>query len=90
MELCKILSMHGVQVDNTLDWREHTKMIFSKVSRVIGLLKHERSLLPVESLRTLYTGIVEPHFHYCSSVWGCCGATEINQLQKCITVLHVL
>ena len=33
-------------------------------------------------MRTLYTGIVEPHFRYCSSVWGSCGATEINQLQK--------
>ena len=30
----------------------------------------------------MYTGIVEPHFRYCCSVWGCCGATEINQLQK--------
>ena len=25
---------------------------------------------------------VEPHFSYCCSVWGCCGVTEINQLQK--------
>ena len=30
----------------------------------------------------MYTGIVEPHFRYCCSVWGCCGLTEINQLQK--------
>ena len=72
----------GVQVDNTLDWREHTKKISSKVSRAIGFLEHARSFLPEESLRILYTGIVEPHFHYCSSVWGSFGATEINQLQK--------
>ena len=30
----------------------------------------------------MYTGIVEPHFRYCCSVWGCCGLTEINHLQK--------
>ena len=30
----------------------------------------------------MYTGILEPHFRYCCSVWGCCGVTEINQLQK--------
>ena len=72
----------GVQVDNTLDWREHIQTISSKVSRAIGFLKHARSFLPEETLRTLYTGIVEPHFRYCSSVWGCCGATEINQLHK--------
>ena len=34
------------------------------------------------ALDNLYTGIVEPHFRYCCSVWGCCGSTEINQLQK--------
>ena len=31
---------------------------------------------------SMYTGIVEPHFRYCCSVWGCCGLTEINHLQK--------
>ena len=30
----------------------------------------------------MYTGIVEPHFRYCCSVWGCCGLTEINRLLK--------
>ena len=33
-------------------------------------------------MKTLYTSIVEPHFRYCCSVWGCCGATTINQFQK--------
>ena len=34
------------------------------------------------SLKTLYTGIVEPHFRYCCSAMHCAGSTEINQLQK--------
>ena len=34
------------------------------------------------SLKTLYTGIVGPHFRYYCSVWGCAGSTDINQLQK--------
>ena len=72
----------GLQIDNSLDWKEHVKTVSSKVSRAIGFLKHAKSFLPEETLRTMYTGIVEPHFRYCCSVWGCCGATEINQLQK--------
>ena len=72
----------GLQIDNSLDWKEHVKTVSSKVSRAIGFLKHAKSSLPEETLRTMYTGIVEPHFRYCCSVWGCCGATEINQLQK--------
>ena len=72
----------GLQIDNSLDWKEHVKTVSSKVSRAIGYLKHAKSFLPEETLRTMYTGIVEPHFRYCCSVWGCCGVTEINQLQK--------
>ena len=30
----------------------------------------------------IYTSIVDPHFRYCCSVWGVCGLTEIQQLQK--------
>ena len=33
-------------------------------------------------MTTLYTGIVEPHFRHCPYVWGRCGKTELNQLQK--------
>ena len=58
----------GVQVDNSLDWKEHLKAVSSKVSRAIGFLKHARNILPMASLKTLYSCIVEPNFRYCCSV----------------------
>ena len=30
----------------------------------------------------MYLSIVQPHFSYCCSVWGCCGATKLKTLQK--------
>ena len=45
-------------------------------------LKYAKSFLPMEALKTLYRGIVEPHFRYCCFVWGCCGSVEISHLQK--------
>ena len=36
----------GVQVDNSLDWKEQIKVISSKVSNVLGLLKHVKTFLP--------------------------------------------
>ena len=72
----------GVQIDCSLDWKEQIKAVSAKVSRAVGFLKHAKNFLPRETLKTLYAGIVEPHFRYCCSVWGCCGSTEINQLQK--------
>ena len=84
-----------MQIDNKLDWKEHIKTVSLKVSRAIGFLKHAKSFLPEKTLRTMYTGIVEPHFRYCyrycNSVWGCCGLTEINQLQKLqIRAAHIV
>ena len=72
----------AVQIDCCLNWKEQSKAVSTKVSRAIGFLRHDRSFLPLASLKTLYTGIVEPHFRYCCSVWGCAGSTDINQLQK--------
>ena len=72
----------GVQIDYCLNCKEQIKAVSTKVSRAIDFLRHAKSFLPQASLKTLYTGIVEPHFRYCCSVWGCAGSTDTNQLQK--------
>ena len=72
----------GAVIDNSLNWKEHIKSVSAKVSKASGFLRHVKAFLPQETLKTLYTGIVEPHFRYCCSVWGCTGSTEINQSQK--------
>ena len=35
----------GVQVDKSLTWNEHNKVISSKVSRAIGFLKYTKNIL---------------------------------------------
>ena len=72
----------GVQVDNSFDWKDQTKRITSKVYRAIGFLKYAKNIISIASVQALYAGSVEPHFRYCCSVWGCCGAATINQLHK--------
>ena len=72
----------GLQVDNSLDWNEQIRAISSKVSKALGLLKHAKNFLPESSLISLYLSIVEPHLHYCCSVWGCSGSNTLLQLQK--------
>ena len=52
----------GFHVDNSLDWKEHIKAVSLKVSRTIGFLIHAKNVLPVNSVKTLYLGIVGPHF----------------------------
>ena len=72
----------GVHIDNTLDWKKHTQEVSKKISRSLGLIKYAKRFLPLDSLKNLYTGLVDPHFRYCCAVWGVCGLGEIQQLQK--------
>ena len=72
----------GVQVDNSLDWKSQVQAVSLKVSRGLGLLKHAKKFLPFSALTNLYTSIIELHFRYCCSVWGCAGTTQINRLQN--------
>ena len=72
----------GVIIDKNLNWEEHISNIRTKVSRAIGFLKNSRKVLPQNTLSKMYSGIVEPQFWLCSSVWGCCGVTKLQTLQK--------
>ena len=72
----------GVQIDDHLNWKEHTKAVSAKVSRAIGFLEYSKRYLLITAVKTLHTSIVEPHFQYCCSVWGCCSAAEIQHLQR--------
>ena len=72
----------GVQIDENLTWKNQIKSVTEKASRAIGFLKYAKNFLPEEIVKTLYTSIVEPHFQYCCSVWGCCNSTDILQLQR--------
>ena len=46
------------------------------------MLKYTKNYLPEAFLKTLYSSIVEAYFPYFCSVWGACGVTEKNRLQK--------
>ena len=84
MELEVVSKIKYLQVllDNSLDWKDQVRAVSLKVSRGLGILKHAKNCLPFSALTSLYTSIVEPHFRYCCSVWGCAGTTEITRLQK--------
>ena len=92
MELDTVMKTRylGVNIDSSLNWKVHVKVILSKVSRAIGFLNHAINFLPQDTLKTLYKGIIEPHFRYCSSVWGCCGKLNSTNSKSCKTELQEL
>ena len=72
----------GVQMDENLTWKNQIKLFTHNASRAIGFLKYAKHFLPDTVVTALNTSIIEPHFQYCCSDWGCCNSTGILQLQK--------
>ena len=72
----------GVQIDDKLQWDRHIEHVKAKALRALGLIKHAKKFLPFGDLQKMYRGIVESHFSYCCSVWGCCSEAKLNSLQK--------
>ena len=60
----------GVLIDDNLTWRSHIDKLTKKTASGIG------------ALHSIYQALVQPHFNYCNIVWGNCGTTLQDKLQK--------
>ena len=72
----------GVYIDENLTWNTHIRHISKKIASCIGTLKRSRSFVPFETLLCIYNALVQPHFDYCSVVWGNCNKSLSIKLQK--------
>jgi hypothetical protein len=59
----------GLELDEGLTWESHVSAIVSKVSKVIGVLRRLKPLLPLSALVLIYNSLILPHFDYCSVIW---------------------
>ena len=74
----------GVLIDEHLTWSNHIDSISKKISSGTGAIKRIRYCVPPATLQKIYQGLVQAHFDYvyCSIVWGTCGATLADKLQR--------
>ena len=66
----------GIMIDKNLKFRSHISYISNKISKIVGLLFRLNNILPVETLKTLYVTLLEPHLLYGIEVWY--GALQSN------------
>ena len=52
------------------------------ISSGIGSIKRISHCVPPATLHTIYHGLVQSHFDYCSVVWGNCAKTLSDKLQR--------
>jgi hypothetical protein len=72
----------GLHIDEHLSWSVHVDAISKKIASGIGALKRIRPFVPRTTLHTIFHSLIQPHFDYCSVVWGNCNKTLTTKLQK--------
>ena len=71
-----------MEFDEGFTWDAHIAKVISKVTQVIGILRRLKSPLPRQTLIFIYKSLIQPHFDYCSSVWGNLGKGLEHKLQQ--------
>ncbi len=72
----------GIMIDETLSWNAQVDQITKKVNSGLSILKRLRDILDYQTLIKIYLSIIQPHFDYCSQIWGCLGKVLSDKLQK--------
>jgi hypothetical protein len=60
----------GTIITYNLSWKSHTSYICRKLSKVIGILRRFRNMLPTKVLLSIYQSMFMPHLYYSVLVWG--------------------
>ena len=76
---CKHL---GVIVDENLSWSDHIDQVRKKALSGMHVIRKVKNIIPQSTRNLLYNTIVSSHFDYCDVVWGNCGVTLQEKLQK--------
>ena len=70
-------------IDDTLSWSAQIDKITKKVNSGLSIIKKLRDIVDYNTVISIYKLIIQPHFDYCSQVWGCLGKVlSVDKLQR--------
>ena len=82
VEQTQSIKILGVNLDENLNFSYHIGEICKKVSRLIGILRRLKNLIPVSAKLLLYKSAIMPHLTYCHLVWHFCRASDSRKLER--------
>ena len=73
----------GIFIHENLRWQTHIDKLLKNIASGIGAIKR-RGFVPTPTLhyKHVYNALIQSQFDYCSIVWGNCGKTLFDRLQK--------
>jgi hypothetical protein len=71
----------GLQIDRNLSWNSHVSQLILSFSQKLNLLK-SLYFLPIQAKLDFYFKVVLPSITYGILIWGSCGKTMFNELER--------
>ena len=59
----------GIIIDNKLSWKEHINYLSNKILKLIYIMKSIKHLVTPDTLKTIYTSLIQPHLTYGIITW---------------------
>lgn len=72
----------GVHLDCNLSWKTHINNVCNKVSAIGGILYKINSIVPLNTLCSIYYTLCHPHLLYCIEAWGSAYESNIIPLYR--------
>ena len=77
----------GLTIQDNLSWNCHIGKIANKISKTIGIMKHIKSFVPPNILKSLYNSLIIPYLHYGVILWGAQCQRIVTLQKKCIRMI---
>ena len=80
----RIVKNLGVYIDRHLNFQAHIDDMVKKCTGILIALSHAKHVVPAGTMKTIVQALVLSTVRYCMSVYGSCGTTQIERVQKVI------
>ena len=70
----------GIIIDNKLSWKSHIDNICNKIIKLIYIIKTIKNLVSTNTLRSIYTSLIQPHLTYGIISWFEPNTNKIRRL----------
>ena len=82
IEVVDCVKCLGIHLDNKLQFKQHIKMLETKLSRLLGVLYKTKSFLPNHILKKLYYAFIHSHLTFGLLVWSATSKSNLSKLQR--------
>ena len=82
IDITDAFKLLGVIIDKDVNFTDHISLVCLKTSKMIGVLRTLKNLIPIHAKLRIYKTAILPHLTYCSLVWHLCRASDTRKLKR--------